>query len=118
MSVHHGNPLLQSLASIFFWNMMTSVHACSIADLLLRGHRLGLSEALAYQSHMFRNNTDLSFHSIANWSCVYMAELRMTHRHATEDELRQLRDNGFSAWLRSYVNDGLAEVCYISYPVT
>ncbi|CDY47450.1 BnaC09g31070D [Brassica napus] len=38
-----------------------------------------------------------------------MAELRMTHRHATEDELRQLRDNGFAAWLRSYV-------CYISYP--
>ncbi|CAN7002716.1 unnamed protein product, partial [Brassica oleracea var. botrytis] len=32
----------------------------------------------------------------------------MTHRHATEDELRQLRDNGFAAWLRSYVNDGLA----------
>ncbi|WZZ33583.1 hypothetical protein YC2023_016984 [Brassica napus] len=31
-----------------------------------------------------------------------MAELRMTHRHATEDELRQLRDNGFAAWLRSY----------------
>nr|VDD32469.1 unnamed protein product [Brassica oleracea] len=38
-----------------------------------------------------------------------MAELRMTHRHATEDELQQLRDNGFAAWLRSYV-------CYISYP--
>ncbi|KAL0838080.1 hypothetical protein Bca101_089970 [Brassica carinata] len=37
-----------------------------------------------------------------------MAELRMTHMHATEDELRQLRDNGFAAWLRSYVNDGLA----------
>ncbi|CAN7032481.1 unnamed protein product [Brassica rapa subsp. trilocularis] len=50
-------------------NMMTSVHACSIADLLLRGHKLGFSEALAYQSHMFHNNTDLSFHSIANWSC-------------------------------------------------
>ncbi|KAL0649546.1 hypothetical protein Bca4012_092237 [Brassica carinata] len=31
-----------------------------------------------------------------------MAELRMTHRHATEDELRQLRDKGFAAWLRSY----------------
>ncbi|KAL0657868.1 hypothetical protein Bca4012_078453 [Brassica carinata] len=31
-----------------------------------------------------------------------MAELRMTHRHATEDEVRQLRDNGFAAWLRSY----------------
>ena len=28
-----------------------------------------------------------------------MAELRMTHRHATEDELRQLRDKGFAAWL-------------------
>ncbi|KAL0668071.1 hypothetical protein Bca4012_030775 [Brassica carinata] len=34
-----------------------------------RGHKLGFSEALAYQSHMFRNNTDLSFHNIANWSC-------------------------------------------------
>ena len=33
-----------------------------------------------------------------------MAELRMTHRHATEDELRQLEDNGFAAWLRSYVS--------------
>ncbi|KAL0751222.1 hypothetical protein Bca101_033225 [Brassica carinata] len=31
-----------------------------------------------------------------------MAELRMTHRHATEDEFRQLRDNGFASWLRSY----------------
>ncbi|KAL0836881.1 hypothetical protein Bca101_088771 [Brassica carinata] len=33
------------------------------------GHKLGFSKALAYQSHMFRNNTDLSFHNIANWSC-------------------------------------------------
>ncbi|KAL0801490.1 hypothetical protein Bca101_056666 [Brassica carinata] len=38
-----------------------------------------------------------------------MAELRMTHRHATEDELQQLRHNGFAAWFLSYV-------CYISYP--
>ncbi|KAL0754440.1 hypothetical protein Bca101_092108 [Brassica carinata] len=30
-------------------------------------------------------------------SRVYMAELRMTHMHATEDELQQLRDNGFAA---------------------
>ncbi|KAF3509481.1 hypothetical protein F2Q69_00004149 [Brassica cretica] len=29
-------------------------------------------------------------------------------RHATEDELQQLRHNGFAAWLLSYVNDGLA----------
>ena len=28
----------------------------------------------------------------------------MTHRHATEDELQQLRDKGFAAWLRSYVS--------------
>ena len=33
-----------------------------------------------------------------------MAELRMTHRHATEDELQQLRHNGFAAWLLSYVS--------------
>ncbi|KAL0728518.1 hypothetical protein Bca4012_024611 [Brassica carinata] len=33
-----------------------------------------------------------------------MAELRMTHRHVTEDELQQLRDNGFAAWLRSYMH--------------
>ncbi|XP_048610906.1 uncharacterized protein LOC125585601 [Brassica napus] len=32
----------------------------------------------------------------------------MTHRHATDDELQQLRHNGFAAWLLSYVNDGLA----------
>uniref|UniRef100_A0A0D3BCW5 Uncharacterized protein n=1 Tax=Brassica oleracea var. oleracea TaxID=109376 RepID=A0A0D3BCW5_BRAOL len=31
-----------------------------------------------------------------------MAELRMTHRHATEDELQQLRHNGFAAWVLSY----------------
>lgn len=33
-----------------------------------------------------------------------MAELRMTHRHATEDELQQLRHNGFAAWFLSYVS--------------
>ncbi|KAL0731188.1 hypothetical protein Bca4012_027282 [Brassica carinata] len=38
-----------------------------------------------------------------------MAELRMTHRHATEDELQQLRHNGFAAWFLSYVDDGLAK---------
>ncbi|CAN6889715.1 unnamed protein product [Brassica oleracea var. botrytis] len=44
-------------------------------------------------AHSFTNNFIILAFS------VYMAELRMTHRHATEDELRQLRDNGFAAWL-------------------
>ncbi|KAL0823236.1 hypothetical protein Bca101_046913 [Brassica carinata] len=35
--------------------------------------------------------------SCAQRRSVYMAELSMTHRHAKEDELRQLRDNGFAA---------------------
>jgi len=35
---------------------------------------------------------------------VYMAELRLTYRHATEEELQQLRHNGFAGWLLNYVS--------------
>ncbi|KAF2611554.1 hypothetical protein F2Q70_00013150 [Brassica cretica] len=46
---------------------------------------------------------------VLQYESLYMAELRMTHRHATEDELRQLRDNRFAAWLRSYVEVALGD---------
>ena len=33
-----------------------------------------------------------------------MAELRLTNRHATEEELEHLRHNGFAEWLFKYVS--------------
>ncbi|KAF3530000.1 hypothetical protein DY000_02037493 [Brassica cretica] len=32
-----------------------------------------------------------------------MAELRLTYIHATEEELQQLRHEGFAVWLLNYV---------------
>ncbi|WZZ57362.1 hypothetical protein YC2023_057469 [Brassica napus] len=65
--------------------------------------RLTDTEHAHLQTYLLTNCED-----VLQYESVYMTELRMTHRHATEDEVRQLRDNGFAAWLRSYVNDGLA----------
>ncbi|KAG5375837.1 hypothetical protein IGI04_040433 [Brassica rapa subsp. trilocularis] len=65
--------------------------------------RLTDTEHAHLQTYLLTNCED-----VLQYESVYMAELRMTHRHATEDELQQLRDNGFVVWLRSYVNDGLA----------
>uniref|UniRef100_A0A0D3D5E2 Uncharacterized protein n=1 Tax=Brassica oleracea var. oleracea TaxID=109376 RepID=A0A0D3D5E2_BRAOL len=38
-----------------------------------------------------------------------MAEMRFTYRHATEEELEQLKLKEFAGWLLNYV-------CYIRYP--
>ncbi|KAF2586874.1 hypothetical protein F2Q70_00036060 [Brassica cretica] len=37
-----------------------------------------------------------------------MAALRLTYIHATEEELQQLRHEGFAVWLLNYVTEGLA----------
>lgn len=42
-----------------------------------------------------------------------MAELRMTYRHTTEEELQQFRHNGFAAWLLNYVSHNIYEIINI-----
>ncbi|CAN7057145.1 unnamed protein product, partial [Brassica oleracea var. botrytis] len=47
--------------------------------------RLADTEHAHLQTYLLTNSED-----VLQYESVYMAELRMTHRHATEDELRQL----------------------------
>ena len=44
-----------------------------------------------------------------------MAELRLTYIHDTEEELQQLRHEGFAVWLLNYVSYVSVHVQKISY---
>ncbi|XP_018458452.1 uncharacterized protein LOC108829286 [Raphanus sativus] len=65
--------------------------------------RLTEIEHAHLQTYLLTNCED-----VLQYESVYMAELRMTYRHTTEEELQQFRHNGFAAWLLNYVTDGLA----------
>jgi len=44
---------------------------------------------------------------------IYMAELRLTYIHATEEKLEQLRHERFAVWLLNYVSVHVQKISYI-----